>query len=137
MICTMYNKASFPLYPLHIVNDKLKLIVKEHKDQICVEWIWRKNILIKRIFHIFEWTKVPFLAFWIDPFYDTVSLTSVIHKILLSNRINTTSSWHLSGILNVLSFDKTCSLDWKWLPHITFYRWEMFHAFQRHFLEVW
>ena len=36
-IRTMYNKTSFPLCPLHIVNDKHKLIVKEHRDQICVE----------------------------------------------------------------------------------------------------
>ena len=39
MICTMYNKTSFALCPLHIVNDKVKLIVEKHKDQICVERI--------------------------------------------------------------------------------------------------
>ena len=49
-----------------------------------------------------------------------------------SNDIKTTSFWHLSGTLNVLSFDKMCSLDGKWLPHITFNRREKFLAFQRH-----
>ena len=56
----MYNKASFALCPLHIVNDNLKLIVKEQKDQIYVERIWRKNILIKRIFSYFWMDKGSF-----------------------------------------------------------------------------
>ena len=101
---------------------------------MCVERIWRKSILILRILSYFWMDKGSFpsilnrSSLWYGFIYMRHS-----QNFVKKGTQAMTSSWHLSGILNVLSFDKICSLDWKWLPHITFYRKEKFLAFQRSF----